>query len=210
MSGYLILCLPSMQLPSSSSLKPISNDTMFPGFPSPKNPPLIPGISTYLCTDVSTSSSGCLSVASPLPVARYCTKMCYYCYAAGIFQIEDILIPVLDRLGETEASASTDHVRHLSLTSFHFFFGISGKMTLLHIHQCTSDRNMRIANSKTETLRDENVFFGVESKNKKVFLFQIYKLFTVICQTFIVPKYSVYIIVSDCLWFITVFIILMT
>ena len=56
-----------------------------------------------------------------------------------------------------------------------------------------------------ESLREENVFFELKVRTKSVYLFQIYKLFIVICQTYIVPKYSVYIIVSDCFLFITLF-----
>ena len=37
------------------------------------------------------------------------------------------------------------------------------------------------------------------------YLFQMYKLFIVIYQTCVVPKYSVYIIFSECLLLITLF-----
>ena len=49
---------------------------------------------------------------------------------------------------------------YLFLLGFNFFynsfFDNSGNMTLLHIHQCTSHGNMRLASKKTEPLRDEN------------------------------------------------------
>ena len=51
-------------------------------------------------------------------------------------------------VGETGASPPTGHVRQLALTSLQFFFGNSGNMTLLHIHQCTTDGNMKLASQK--------------------------------------------------------------
>ena len=59
--------------------------------------------------------------------------------------------------------------------------------------------------SKTETLSDENAFSELKVKTNIFYLFQIYILFIVICQTFIVPKCSLYIIVFDCTLFITLF-----
>ena len=60
--------------------------------------------------------------------------------------------------------------------------------------------------SKTETLKDENVFLPkFKVKTESFYLFQIHKLFIVIFQTFIVPTYRVYIIVSECRLVITVF-----
>ena len=59
--------------------------------------------------------------------------------------------------------------------------------------------------SKTEKLRDENVSLELKVRTESFYLFQIYKLFIVIYQTCVVLKYSVYIIVSDCLLFITIF-----
>ena len=64
-------------------------------------------------------------------------------------------------------------------------------------------RKYEACTSKTETLRDENVFLELKVRTESFYLFQIYKLFTVIYQTSVVPKYSGYIIVSDCLLFIT-------
>ena len=79
-------------------------------------------------------------------------------------------------------------------------------MTLLHNHQCTTDGNMRLASKKTETLRDENAFLELKVKTTNFDLFQIYKLFSAICKTFIGPKYSIiYIIVSECVLFLTPF-----
>ena len=66
-------------------------------------------------------------------------------------------------------------------------------------------RKYEVCKSKTETLRDENVFLELKVRTESFYLFQIYKLFTVIYQTCVVPKYSVYIIVSECLLFITLF-----
>ena len=59
--------------------------------------------------------------------------------------------------------------------------------------------------SNTESLRDENVFLKFKVITESFYLFQIPKLFIVIFQTFIVPAYKVYIIVSECISFITVF-----
>ena len=47
--------------------------------------------------------------------------------------------------------------------------------------------------------------FEVQSKTESFYLFQIHKLIIVIFQTFIVPTYRVYIIVSECILFISVF-----
>ena len=66
-------------------------------------------------------------------------------------------------------------------------------------------RKYETCKSKTETLREENVFLELKLRTESFYLFQIYQLFTVIYQTSVVPKYSVYIIVSDCLLFITLF-----
>ena len=67
-------------------------------------------------------------------------------------------------------------------------------------------RKYEACKSKTETLRDENVFLKFKVKTESFYLFQIHnKLFIVIFQTFIVPSYRVYIIVSECMLFITVF-----
>ena len=66
-------------------------------------------------------------------------------------------------------------------------------------------RKYEACKSKTETLRDETAFLGLKVKTTNFDLFQIYKLFSAICKTFIVPKYSVYIIVSECVLFITLF-----
>ena len=66
-------------------------------------------------------------------------------------------------------------------------------------------RKYEAGKSKTETLRDENVFLELKVRTESFYLFQIYKLFTVMYQTCVVTKYSVYIIVSDRLLFITVF-----
>ena len=52
-------------------------------------------------------------------------------------------------------------------------------------------RKSEACQSKTETLRDENVFLELKVKTNSFYLFQIYILFIVICQTCIVPKYSV-------------------
>ena len=59
--------------------------------------------------------------------------------------------------------------------------------------------------SKNETLTDENAFLELKVKTTHFDLFQIYKLFSAICKTFIVTKYSVYILVSECVLFITLF-----
>ena len=48
----------------------------------------------------------------------------------------------------TKASPPTGHVGHLALTSLQFCFGNSGNMTLLHIHQYTTDGNMRLVSQK--------------------------------------------------------------
>ena len=66
-------------------------------------------------------------------------------------------------------------------------------------------RKYEACKSKTETLRDENAFLELKVKTTNFDLFQIYKLFSAICKTFIVPKYSVYIIVSECVLLITLF-----
>ena len=66
-------------------------------------------------------------------------------------------------------------------------------------------RKYEACNSKTETLRDEDAFLELKVKTTNFDLFQIYKLFSAICKTFIMPKYSVYIIVSECVLFITLF-----
>ena len=63
-------------------------------------------------------------------------------------------------------------------------------------------RKYQTCKSKTETLRDENVFLDLKVR-KQVFN---YKLVIVIFHTFIVPTYRVYyIIVSECILFITLF-----
>ena len=54
-------------------------------------------------------------------------------------------------------------------------------MTLLHIHQCTTHGNVRLA------LRDKNVFLELKVRTTSLLLFQIHKLVIVIFQTFIVP-----------------------
>ena len=59
--------------------------------------------------------------------------------------------------------------------------------------------------SKTEIMRDENVFLELKVRTESFYLFQFFKLFIVIYQTCIAPKYSVYVIVSDCLLFMTPF-----
>ena len=64
-------------------------------------------------------------------------------------------------------------------------------------------RKYEACKSKTETLRDQNVFFELKVKTKSFFLLQIYKLFFVTCQTFTVSNYRVYIIASDCILFIS-------
>ena len=51
-------------------------------------------------------------------------------------------------VGETGASPPSGHVRHMALTSLQLFFGNSGNMTLLHMHQCTSREKMRLACQK--------------------------------------------------------------
>ena len=56
-----------------------------------------------------------------------------------------------------------------------------------------------------ELLRDENAFLELKVKTTNFDSFQIYKLFNAICKTFIEPKHSVYIIVSECVLFITLF-----
>ena len=63
-------------------------------------------------------------------------------------------------------------------------------------------RKYEVCKSKTETMRDENVFLELKVK-QTFFLLLIYIIFIVICQTCIVPTYSVFIIVSDCILFIT-------
>ena len=68
-------------------------------------------------------------------------------------------------------------------------------------------RKYEACKSNIETLRDENAFLELKVRTKFVDIFQIYKLFIVICKTFIVPKYSVYIIVSENDIFITLIII---
>ena len=56
------------------------------------------------------------------------------------------------RVGETGASSPTGHVRHLAFTSLQFFlFGNSENMTLLHIHQCSTDGNMKLASQALKT-----------------------------------------------------------
>ena len=65
-------------------------------------------------------------------------------------------------------------------------------------------RKYETCKSKIENLRDENVFFELKVKTTNYSFFQIDKLFFVTCQTFLVKKYSVYIIDSDCLLVITV------
>ena len=59
-------------------------------------------------------------------------------------------------------------------------------MTLLHIHQCTTDGNMRPASQKIENLKDENVFFELKVKTTIFYFLQIDKLFFVTSQTFLV------------------------
>ena len=66
-------------------------------------------------------------------------------------------------------------------------------------------RKYEACKSNTETLRDKNVFLELKVKTNSFYLFQMYILFIIFWQTYIVPKYSVYIIVSDCLLFITLF-----
>ena len=66
-------------------------------------------------------------------------------------------------------------------------------------------RKYEACKSKTETLRDENVFLELKVRTESFNLYQMYKLFTVPIKTCVVSKYSVCIIVSDCLLFITVF-----
>ena len=63
--------------------------------------------------------------------------------ASGFHKIANI------HVGETGASPPTGHVRLLALTSLKLFFGNSVNMTLLHIHQCTSHGNMRLASQKS-------------------------------------------------------------
>ena len=50
-----------------------------------------------------------------------------------------------------------------------------------------------------------NVSLELKVRTESFYVFQIYKLFTVIDQTCVVPKYSIYIIVSDCILLITLF-----
>ena len=65
-----------------------------------------------------------------------------------------------------------------------------------------------VCKSKTETLKDENVLLPkFKVKTESFYLFQIHKLVIVIFQTFIVPTYRVYIIVSEFRLVITVFMI---
>ena len=52
-------------------------------------------------------------------------------------------------------------------------------------------RKYEACKSKTETLRDENVFLELKVRTESFYLYHIYKLFTVIYQTCVVPKYSV-------------------
>ena len=66
-------------------------------------------------------------------------------------------------------------------------------------------RKYEACKSKTEILRDDNVFLELNVRTEGFYLFQIHKLFPVIYQTCIVPKYSVCIIVSHCILFITLF-----
>ena len=55
-----------------------------------------------------------------------------------------------------------------------------------------SPRKYEACKSKPETLREEDVFLELKVRTKSFYLFQIYKLFIAICQTFILPNYSVY------------------
>ena len=66
-------------------------------------------------------------------------------------------------------------------------------------------RKYEACKSKTETLRGENAFLELKVKTTNFDLFLIYKLFSPICKTFIVPKYSEYIVVSECVLLITLF-----
>ena len=65
-------------------------------------------------------------------------------------------------------------------------------------------RKYEVCKSKTEQLRDENLFWELKVRTTSFELFQIHKVFIVICQTFIVSKYRVYIIVSVCLLYVCV------
>ncbi len=66
-------------------------------------------------------------------------------------------------------------------------------------------RKYEACKSKTETLRDENVFFEFKVKTTSFYFFlQIYKLFFVTCRIFTVSKYRVHIIASDCILLISV------
>ena len=112
---------------------------------------------------------------------------------------------VIASVGETGASPPTGHVRHLALTSLPFLLWKFRKYDTVSHSSMHFPRTYEACKSKSETLRDENVFLELKVKTDRFYLYQIYKLFTVIYQTCVVPKYSVCIIVSDCLLFITLF-----
>ena len=59
-------------------------------------------------------------------------------------------------------------------------------------------RKYEACKSKTETLRDENVFLKYKVKTDFFFKFQIPKFFIVIFQTFIVPTHRVSLCVRAC------------
>ena len=70
-------------------------------------------------------------------------------------------------VGKSGASPPTGHVCHLLLFLINYFLGNSGNNTLLHIHQCTSHGNMRLASKKNINSEGRQRIFGVESKNNK-------------------------------------------
>ena len=86
-------------------------------------------------------------------------------------------------VGETGASPSTGHVRHLALTVLQFFLVIPEIIfydTVAH-SSMHFPRKYEACKSKTETLRGENVFLELKVKTNSFCLFQIYILFIVIC-----------------------------
>ena len=55
------------------------------------------------------------------------------------------------RLGETGLVRLRGTFATWLLLRYNSFFGNSGNVTLLHIHQCTTDGNMRLASQKLKT-----------------------------------------------------------
>ena len=106
---------------------------------------------------------------------------------------------------ETGASPPTGHVRHLALTCLQLYVWQFRKYGTVAHSSMHFSRKHEAGKSKTETLRDENRFLELKVRTTHFLLFQIHKLLIVIFQTFILPKYTVYIIVSVCYLLLTLF-----